>query len=459
MSRNLLIGLLLLVPVALHADGATLESGAALGAHGEVYLVRAGHYADLFPSGNATAADSNVLALEIRHPDSTAERFLVPRTDDAASEPSFRLVLDSASQTPFVLWESWSGLAQVQLNLVSRTPEGWSDVIEISGNPFAFKKSPQLVVTHDQFEMEEPSGEITQHERTILHLVWLEYTAGGVPITMYAPVVLEDGAYLGWNPVYSLNDLIESSAAAQGLEINAALFETATIQHGGDSQSVVIGFADPSTDQLVSFELRVLPGELSSLADDVRAHLIEIGARYVPGDQKSLNTLADAVRAHLIEIGNRLHISLVDYLADESQALIKGADPHGDLSSLADAVRAHLIELGARMDRGRLARTSAGVRAHLIEIGYRSTGGSAPHNQIEMRIASQRLAPETGSGPTAIYLSRSGEDALVAWQDDQTIRYRETTASGWSDVQTLPLGPDDDIATAYDLLANRIRSR
>ena len=69
--------------------------------------------------------------------------------NDSDVETAPTIVFEETSGAAFVLWQTKVGNAFPILNLASRTAEGWSQAIELSGNPYAFKSTPQLLVTRD----------------------------------------------------------------------------------------------------------------------------------------------------------------------------------------------------------------------------------------------------------------------------------------------------------------------
>ena len=73
----------------------------------------------------------------------------MPTTGDEFPEDSPAILLDPASQTPFLVWERWVNLIHPELNLVQLTADGWSEVAELSGSPFRQKSSPTFAITHD----------------------------------------------------------------------------------------------------------------------------------------------------------------------------------------------------------------------------------------------------------------------------------------------------------------------
>lgn len=433
---------------------------AAVGHDGESYTLRHGTYGDLFPGGGLADRGSWVLALDVGYRDGVVDRLLVPGTEDPPRDDSASLILEPASQTPFIVWQTWRSYIHPRLYLVQLTPDGWSPVVELSGSPFNLKGSPSFVVTRDGFDVEGEDGETIHRERTIVHLAWWERIDEAVRV-LYSPVVLEDGVYLGQNPVYPLTGLatqLEPTGAAMSEE----LLESLTIQAGDDDRSVVIGFADRTTGRLVTVEARVLPGELSALGDAVRAQLVEFGSRLDLGDPGTVSALSGAARAQLVEFGSRFHPSFVSYLAEQLDAFIadwlggNGAGAPDDVESLAGGARAQLVEFGSRLERGGLA---GGDGEHVL-LDFSAFAEGSLHHLIVLTRATSWPAPLTDAAPTHMFVSRSGEQILVAWQRVGGVAYRESRGASLSDEYFLPAGGDPAaVAAILRRLDDRTRDR
>ncbi|MGH9360334.1 MAG: hypothetical protein ACRD2T_00345, partial [Thermoanaerobaculia bacterium] len=200
---------------AAAAPALRAEREAALGSNGELYLVRAGSYGELFPRGRATERGNQVLALEVVTPGAPAERLLVPGTEGAEVERLPALVFEDASATVFLVWESQVNYIHPILMLSGLGPNRqWLEPIEIIGNAFADNTSPQLAVTYDTYRDAASAGTEDSRRRTILHLLWGEENGGGLYETFYTPIVLENGSLSGRNPIYRLDELDTSPAAA-----------------------------------------------------------------------------------------------------------------------------------------------------------------------------------------------------------------------------------------------------
>ena len=178
MRRSLRSAALCLVTLALCA-ATTRADVSAVGYHGESYALRHGTYSELFPGGNLAAAESWVLALDVTYRDGAIDRLLVPQTEDPPRDDSASLILEPASQTPFIVWQAWKNYIHPRLNLVQLTADGWSPVVELSGSPFNLKGSPSFVVTRDRYDLDRhgEGGESVHRERTTVHLVWWERVA------------------------------------------------------------------------------------------------------------------------------------------------------------------------------------------------------------------------------------------------------------------------------------------
>lgn len=431
----------------------------AVGYDGESYTLRHGTYGELFPGGGLAAAGSWVLALDISYRDGAVDRLLVPQTEDPARDESASLILEPTSQTPFIVWQAWKNV-HPRLNLVQLTPGGWTPVVELSGSPFNLKGSPSFVVTRDHYDLEGEDGATVHRERTIVHLVWWERIGDALRV-FYSPVVLEDGVYLGQNPVHPLTDLAAALEPAGG-EPTTQLLESLSIQAGDDDRSAVIGFTDQASGRLVTVEARVLPGELSALGDAVRAQLVDLGSRIDLDDPGAVQSMSDVARAQLVDLGSRFHPSFVAYLAEQLDAFIadwlggEGAGAPGDVEALAGGARAQLVDLGSRLESGGL---DGGGGEHVLLDFSAFTEGSL-HHLISLAPVTSWPAPRTGAAPTWTFVSRSGDDVLVAWRRGGGVAYRESRGEALSDEYFLPAAGDPGtIAAILRRLDDRTRDR
>lgn len=436
------------------APAAGTERDAVVGSAGELYFVEEGTYGELFPGQGLADPQNAVLAVDVVRPDQTRERLIVPGTESADAEDSASILFEDQSGTLFVLWQARVNVIHSRLSLIGLRDGDWTELVEISGNPFGWKSSPQLAVTRDTFRTEESGGSLRTWTRTVAHLMWWEEGPAGEPLAHYSPVTFLDGVYTGWNPVYTLSELALASKEVP-LATNAAVARAPRIESGHNGQSVVIAFVGPESGKLTSLAVEILPGEISFIADRVRHQIIEIG-RGPKGDPTSL---ADKVRHQIIEIGNRLglHPSVPAYAALQAESEILAAGPGAGLNALAERVRHQIIEIGARMtDRG-LDRVSAARKVEIIETPNGETG--APANLIRVVEASARPTPQTGERDNALYLSRNGREVVASWIEDGVVYFRESRGQGWSDARPLRLGGELDLGRAREILARRADER
>jgi len=433
----------------------------AVGAEGEVYSIHQGAYGELFPGVGLVPEENSVLALEIARQTEPSELILVPGTESADEEDSASLLFEDDTETLFVLWQTKKNLIHSWLNLSGYSEGTWTEVAEITGNPFGWKSSPQLEISRDSFHTEEPDGTLRTWKRTVAHLIWWEESLAG-PEVFYSPVVLIDGSYIGWNPVYKLEDLVAATAGPAPREINLPLAEATKVEAGKDRQSVVVGFVHKGTGEVISLSIDTIPGELSYVADKIRNQIIDVGRTLFP-DQPS--ALADKVRNQIIDVGLRcgMHPAIATYAADQAQASVAAASPRVPIESLADDIRNQIIDVGARLPERGIGHEAAISKIQVVEVERPATGGSAangsPTNLIRVIRAATRATPETGTTENHLYLSPSGEDALVAWSEDGQIFYRESRGEGWSTVRRLGIGVGVDQGLAWKILETRAHER
>lgn len=439
------------------ATTAAAQQGATLGTNGQVFFARTGTYGDLFKGGDPSQAKNPVLALEIVRPDAPTLRLLVPTTEGEAAELSPSVIFEESSNTLFLLWESRVNRANPVLKLVGFDGLRWIDPVEI-GNPAATKSSPQLAITRDSYTVGEGEDAVVR-SRTVAHLLWREEEAGAAAQTLYTPIILENGTFAGVSAeqIYDLTELDPSSTSVNTPELAGNVASILRLQAGRDSQTVVAAFTSPVTRRVVSVEIDVLPGELSLLADDARAHIVDIGRRSsYPGN---LKLIADGARAHIVDIGRRFfHREIATSLADQIQAKIMATQGKEDLNLLADIARAHIIEIGAKLSGRGLLQASGLAVSRIVEVS-----GSLSENPLQhlfqFRLASSRPAPEIGSGEVSLFVSKTGKDVLVAWADAQRVLYRESQGDGWRALQEIKLSPNVSLQRANEILEQRMSRR
>jgi hypothetical protein len=459
MKHSPRIAAFLLVALAIVGSTAGRAQQATLGSNGELYIARAGNYGSLFPKGSpgydpAIAADHSVLALDIIPAGKPMQRVLVPGTGGTEVENSPSLIFEDTSETLFLVWESRiNGIFPV-LMLGGLDGSQWLQPVQVNGNPMSDKTSPQIAVTHDSYQLPE-STEIQQ--RTVIHLLWGEENGAGAYETFYAPVILGNGSFIGKTPIYRLNDFDTARVSVGVPPINSALLHALRIQPGRDGQTVVAAFVSPATQRIVSLEIDVLPAQLGMLADDARAHIVDIGRRL--SFPAKLQQIADGARAHIIDIGRAFQPEIAASLANQVRDQILASGGMQNLTLVADAARAHIIDIGAKLSgRGLRSLNAESTTLETAEIAAESSTAPALTNLIQFRLASNRPAPQVGQGPISLFASGTGEDLLVAWAQAERVLYVTSKGNEWNAVREILLTDSVDLQRAYAILAQRLSS-
>lgn len=409
--------------LALFATTAGADDGSFMVAtEGELIRVVSGTYGELFPKGLDARAEAQVLALEVVAGDDS-HLLLVPGTESVWPESSARLIADERAGFSYLIWESRAHGVHPLLNLVTFDGSEWGEVKEIQAGVFADKGEPQLRVTHDYY------GDETPIERTVLHVSWWEYMAGAKE-KRYAFLVMEDGKFVD---SYQVVDL---TAVPGGGSLGESKLESLVrMQSGSHKDMVVLGYFDPSVDQVASLQVEVLPQALSRLSDQLKLELAELpessdaeAARAAV--ERALAVVADDFHGVTLDLIRR---DLLGYLAE----LTRDSTDEIPLTKMG----ARVIWIGAKVGRGGLAVHGD---PQLMEIA--DEAGS--HHLAITRLTSW-ASPETGENPS-LFLSRDGSEALVAWLGDNgsKIEYRETDGGIWSELQSIqmPFGIEADQA-------------
>jgi len=359
------------------------------------------------------------------------------------------------------------------VNLASYDGTNWSGPFGIPGNPFAAKTAPQMAMTRDLFDETDSTGATITRHRTIVHVLWAEAvnSVSSQFAAMYVPVILQDGEYVGWNPLQHLFDFdpgptpqtLTAAKAAAAASGTSPLVASPTIEAGRDDRTVVVGFADGVSGLLDTVEIDVLPRQLGYLSDKVRGAIIDIGARLsYPSNRQQM---ADEVNAAVLQAGSAFYPAVLTPIADQISNTILGSNALA-LPALADQCRQIAIDTGAKYSQRGLrpaSDASYGSLTRVIDLNVASQGGVAitgvPTHLLQVRVASSRPIPQVGSNNLQLYLSRTGEDAIVAWANDDgsAISYRTTQGNSWSALRSLPLSPSLDQPHAFLVLEQRVR--
>ena len=420
------------------------------GAEGELWSTRVGRYDDLFPAGNEVAGRNTVMSLERRSREGL-ETWLVPNTAGARAEEAPALVVEPTSGQVFLLWATRQGEEVAELQLTSFDGEHFGEVIEISGNTANGKTPPRLVVVRDEGREEGTT-------RTTVHVTWSEHE-DGEDHAYYAPVILVEGEYLGWNPVVRLDSLGADPEAAGAVTATAL---RRPILESGTESSVVIGVPRREGSRLLTLRARSLPSELLRLADDARSHISVVGAR-TPDD--SILSIAEEARSHISVVGARFHRGVIDYIAEQTylEILAYGAElGPDDGEELGQQVWQRVVDSGSSLLGNE--RSSEELDCSVLNLGKDGPitlldDPSDTLHQLELCTVSEHEMPELtgtlGEEPVVI-LSNNGRRKLIAWTVEDGLRYSLRLVDGWAEPRQAAIG-DMDIDAALDLLRSSIR--
>ena len=468
-SRTRVSATLALALLLGSATANAASSAPVLGTSGDVYQIAVGSYGDLFPDGSQASSDADVLRLEARRGSGAVEHHLVPGSESDDSDRTPSLFFDAATGRLYVVWSSSNASTLTRINLASFDGSSWSETIEVSGNIYSDKSAPRLAVTHDRFELAGgTAGE--SNTRTVLHVVWSEGTTDGEKV-MYAPVVLIDGELAStWRRVHRLNDYVSQDLADQpyGAEVATALLAAPTVDAGGESNAVVIGFADAATGALVQLELATPATELSELADSLADHLdsSNLCGRIETEGPSAITSVTSAARAHIVIFGRRIRSQARSLLADETGRLLsrraEALCAEGGLQSVSSEARAHIVIFGARSQDGDLLEEATAGESHVLLAAAQDVGDDYVQHLARLQVKSERIAPAIGDGEPTILVSPKGTGAIVVWEDGNTLTYVETAGAAanetWSSSHTLQVGSTLSRSEAYTILRDRARS-
>ena len=444
----------LLAPPAL-AQG----SKVVLGADGTVTRLLSGTYHDLFVASEDSVAEGEavdttaVLALEEVAPDGTVERWLIPGTEDWEVERPASLVLDDPSGARFALWESSINGLHPLLRLVRFEEGTFSSVLDITSGAFADKGAARVLITQEhEAAVRVDESEEDGDERTVVHISWWQESALG-SLKLYAPVVIEGGELQQHPPIFDLSGFFPAIEGEEAEPMaSEALQDLLTARRSETSQSLVLGFLDSTSQRIKTVRMDIVPRVLTLLGDKLPAEIVIIGLR-----SGNRTQMAKAIGPEL-ESASWLHPSVRQFLQGELEATVEQWP--GELQSAEglEALAAHLEE--------QILRTGAGVEAGGLASGAVDMVDAAPATEgprqvLTVRPLSSRPAPEIGTpeGAVRFFLSSSGFHALVAWEEEGRVYFRETLEDGWGEIGSLEPLLDLDTAAIYRMLEERVAER
>lgn len=456
----------LLAAALLAAPGVLRASDAALGDGGKLYRLTAGTYADLFPDGTAAEPDAAVLALDVIAPGEPRLRWLVPGSESPAVDLSPALVFEPASQIAYAIWESRRDSETSAILLAGFREDAWLGPVEIASHAAPLKQAPTVLITRDEFGQADVTEGQVRTTRTVLHVLWWERSGAGEPIVRYSPVVFEDGAYVGWNPVFRL-DALDPNEPTEGLTGSPDLFRSPALSAGTDVHTAMIAFANPRTGRLLTVQARVLPGELGLLADRIPDAVVTAG--YSDGEDR-LAAIRGTLRSHVIEIGDRFNPAVIEHFADAAVAaaeVLYEAKPNRPIAALADELRSHVIEIGARL-LGGVERPTQAKASRVLEVTpLEADAAEVVSSLVDLRLVRDLPVPEGVSGTSDIYASEDGTRLLVSWKSGRGIFYSESLpeaaegggGASWTMPLALELGEEADEAEIEAILRARVLQR
>lgn len=449
-----LLVLAVLPAVATFAE--TRVAGTALGADGELISLLQGSYGELFPQGTDASAKEPVLALRTTSPDGSQTLRVVPATIDFDNEESAELVLDPAGGVSYIFWQSWRTEIHSRFRVASFDGEEWRPPIEVSGPTAFWRISPAFAVTQDSFNMLSPEGQEPAElvHRTVLHIMWLEEAEGAQWNTMYAPLVLVDGRYIGAHPV-----LVLDSVPAEG-QTTASDSRFAPVLRPRDAgNSVVAAFLDQGTGKLTALEMKFAAGELSYLGDVVEQEIAEAGTGLDLGSEAGSEALVKAVTARLLKFDHQVKPEILAPLVTTVESHVRQqAQPDASVKAIAGGARVQLVDVGFRLTDGKVGRTGVGARVQLVDVGARSEGPRRTrHHDARSSVAASRGIPAGLSSAPEILVASSGNKLILAWQEADRVLYQESLAGGgWSATQQIRLTDQMDAPKAMGVLKKRV---
>ncbi|MEM7356975.1 MAG: hypothetical protein AAF657_39540, partial [Acidobacteriota bacterium] len=152
--------------------------------------------------------------------------------------------------------------------------------------------------------------------------------------------------------------------------------------------------------------------------------------------------LAVSAADQVMELGSSFYSAALAHMANQVQDLVENSTTElteSGVASIADKVRAQLIIFGTRFGNGGLAEAD---ESQIIEVGHPASS-EGPYQYVKVTPISDRVAPEIG-GTAELFISRSGQSVIVAWEDEKAVYYRESQEEGWSEVSAIELNEQLD---------------
>lgn len=438
-SLPLLLTFLLLVAGAAWAAPAD-DANVVVGSSGEVLRLSSGSYGALFPDGGEADPEALVLALDVDTGDSV-ERHLVPGSESMAQEETPTLYHDPTVDVTYVLWSSRQNGVHPYLRLVPLGDDGWGELLDIIGSVFAPKFDPALSVQHDSAIGDDGDSV----ERSTLSVLWWEEGPFGAEERIKS-LVLEDGDLVASGATLSLGDF-----GGEGKVGGIFLEDEPLMKVVGGSQSFLVGFADSADGSLRILAVDVMPVGLSRLAAAAR----QVVEEFDPFTAE--HSLEETIFAALLESGgDQFHPAALRALTEEILGLLGASDQpvsENVPDEVMDKIGPHVIHIGARMKTAGLV----GQEVDLVKIDSEGPSLVSEH-YLAVSEASRWSLPEAGDSPR-LFISKRGNAALVAWNAEGAVVYRETMKDAWGPEQSIEVTESLDRGTIYRILEERTLER
>jgi hypothetical protein len=429
----------------------------ALSNDGRVISLLQGTYGELFPEGSEATTDEAALALRIVGTDKTETLLPIPATLDGAWEESCELVVDPTSGTSYVFWQSQTNQIHSRFFVSSFDGEAWSEPIEVSGAPFSLKSSPAFAVTHDAYyDLGSADGsEPRRVNRTTLHLIWSEESRNGSWVTMYTPLILEDGRYVDEHPMIVLDDLLGDSPASGPPATRTDIHPVIEVADGGSS--AVAAFLDEVANQVVAVKLDFVPGEISALASQVEEALESAAGTLDTTDAEAVAGLADDIHSRVLGFGSRFQPEILRAVNDRLDDFIVDRLGQGDdLHAVAGGARAQIVDVGFRLKDSPIQRVVGDERAQIVDVGYRAGGPTRDsRHDLRMSVLKTQSLADVGFENPQLLVSESGRRLVLAVPAGTSLAYRETTEDGWTELRRIEIRGAMSLETAYAILRTR----
>lgn len=397
------------------------------------------------------------MALQVERANAESQLLLVPGTAGPERESSVFVAMETATETIFLIWEERNNIHS-QVKLISYRDNEWSEPIRVSDQRLSLKTAPSFAVTRDGFATNASDGSPYWIHRTIVHAVWLEERGEG-SVVVYSPITLLDGEFAGNPQMIDITDYLRPEAEAA---IPAADHSfTPVVVHSEADNAVVIGAYDPWNHSVATFRVAVLSADISAIANGV-AEFIRRDLDIDLADPESIASLADDMRGHMIDIGARMNPEILNPVADEMRGHMIdigfrfASEGRDGVARLADGMRGHMIDIGFRLDDRGLQH--GGENRSVVDlIAYENASVSHVAEISEKRrMGLPENLPLTGTGALQLYVSENGKQAVLAEEAEDGLVYREWEGQAWSDTHRLIFSESFDLDAARAILRTRL---